>query len=82
MSMYKFQDGDILYNRIKTYPNQSFFFYAQHIYYNMQSEVTGVYTNNVTHVNTGKINLYELNVDRPPAEFIYPFVVKQGILVI
>ena len=80
MYLYKFQSGDILYNRIKTYPRCSFFIYDGTIYYNNQVLDSGAYANPVTNVPSGHISLYEINIDRESTlnPYIYPFVTKNG----
>jgi len=72
-NFFKFDDDDLLVNRVKTYPAVSFFFYTGSVYYNNEN-------NNASNSNTpnGHINLYELNVNRPSNQLIYPFVTKQG----
>ena len=80
MSFYKFGPNDIFHNVIKTYPRTSFFFYSGSVYHNNKPVVSGAFTSTTTHVPAGNINLYELNVDRPSGELIYPFVTKNGTL--
>ncbi len=81
MPYYEFGPDDIIYNTIKTNPRQSFFVYNGGIYYNNTPEIIGPRSNsNVNGVPHGYVNLYELNVDRPPSELIYPFISKNGSL--
>jgi len=72
-NFFKFDDDDLLVNRVKTYPAVNFFFYTGSVYYNNEN-------NNASNSNTpnGHINLYELNVNRPANQLIHPFVTKQG----
>ena len=71
MPLYKFTNNDLFQNQIKTYPQQDFVIYSGSIYHNHKQPVAGLITDtsgntndNVTHVPTGHVNLYELNVDR------------------
>ena len=38
----------------------------------------GIWQQNVLHVPAGHISLYEVNVDRPSGQLIYPFITKQS----
>jgi len=81
MSLYKFDRNDLFYNRIKTYPALDFHIYSGTVIYNKDTQYTGPLSNaNITHVSAGNISLYEMNVDRPTGELIYPFITKQGSL--
>jgi hypothetical protein len=78
---YEFGPDDVIYNTLKTHPRQHFFIYKNAIYYNDRPEIIGDRSNsNVGGVPIGFANLYELNVDRPSAELIYPFITKNGSL--
>ena len=78
--MYEFGAGDVFYNRVKTYPETDFIIYDNKLYYQNIGTVSGANVANVPNVPTGYINLYELNVDRPSDQLIYPFIVKGGSL--
>lgn len=64
MPYYKFGPKDILRNRIKTYPDNTFFVNDNKIYYDNRNAISGAHVDNVTHVPTGHVSLYELNIDR------------------
>ena len=74
----KFKANDIFYNRVKTHPLINFIIYSGSVYYNNRNLEAGAFTDPVLHVPDGHINLYELNVDRPAGQLIYPFITKQG----
>ena len=78
MSFYKFGPNDVFHNVIKTYPQSKFFIYSGSVYYNNKPKVSGSHVSNVTRVSTGHISLYELNVDRPTGQLIYPFITKDS----
>lgn len=78
--MYEFGAGDVFYNRVKTYPETDFIIYDNKLYYQNKGTVAGANVANVPNVPTGYVNLYELNVDRPSDQLIYPFIVKGGSL--
>ena len=93
MPYYKFGPKDILRNRIKTYPDNVFFVNDHKIYYNNRNAITGAHIDNVTHVPTGHVSLYELNIDRdfsahtfdPDSNTgikskIFPFITKDSSL--
>ena len=80
MPYYKFKENDLFYNRIKAFPECQFWVYRGKTYYNNIKPLSGSLngTTPVTHVPTGSISLYELNVDRPSDSLIYPFITKDG----
>ena len=80
MSLYKFGTNDIFYNRIKAYPEVSFVIYDNQIFYQNKGTVIGQNVANVPNAPVGNISLYELNVDRPDNQTIYPFITKEGSL--
>ena len=85
MPYYKFGPNDIFHNTIKAHPKCDFFIYGSRVYYNNTPKLSGKHTNVVTHMQdfdsrTGYISLYEINVDRPSGDLIYPFVTKDGTL--
>ena len=93
MPYYKFGPRDILRNRIKTYPDNVFFVNNNKIYYDNRNAISGAHLNNVTHVPTGHVSLYELNIDRDFSKHtydpdtdtgvkakIFPFITKDSSL--
>lgn len=64
MSVYKFNRGDIFYNRIKAYPKFGFYVYNGTTYINNQVASSGSLTNTPVGLKSGFVNLYEMNVDR------------------
>ena len=92
MPYYEFGPNDIFNNRIKAHPKVEFVIYANKVYYNNDAMISGNLpsrTPNVTHVDTGFISLYELNIhrdERPKTatdsttQLIYPFITKNGSL--
>lgn len=80
MSYHKFKKNDIFYNRIKAHPEVRLAIHSGSVYYNSRNMESGAFADPVTHVQNGRISLYELNVDRPEDGMIYPFVTKDGSL--
>ena len=78
MYLYKFGEGDIINNVLTTYPSYNFYLYEQTSYVNGRPEITGAFVDNATMVPVSAISLYEMNVDRPAGQLIYPFVTKDG----
>ena len=64
MSYYKFKTTDIFYNRIEAHPQKQFFIFNSSVFLDNQSEVPGEFVDSTPNVDTGFVNLYELNVDR------------------
>ena len=71
MPYYKFGPKDILRNRIKTYPDNTFFVNDNKVYYGNRNFISGAHTDNVTHVPSGHVSLYEMNVDRNFNDHLY-----------
>ena len=81
MPYYKFGQDDLIYNTVKVHPRQNFFIYQSAIYYNNKPELTATRgATTVDNVPVGYVNLYEINVDRPASELIFPFISKNGSL--
>ena len=78
MSFYKFSKNDIFNNIIKAHPKVEFLIYKKKVYYNKEIADTGQLTAKALHMDEGNISLYEINVDRPSGQLIYPFVTKDG----
>ncbi|MDB4335868.1 hypothetical protein N9989_00185 [bacterium] len=89
-TVYKFNQEDLFYNRVKTYPKKDFLIYDAKVYIDggknagIKNHTTTVNENNVPQ---GFISLYELNVASnintgtgapPDGTSIYPFVTKEG----
>ncbi len=73
MNYEKFKPDDIIINRIKAHPKQSFFIYNQEVYINTRNNLVGENANEFS-VPKGYVSLYELNIDRA-ADYITPSVV-------
>ena len=73
-NFFKFDKDDLLVNRIKAYPQVNFFIYTGSVYYNNENNSGS----NPQNTPNGHVNLYELNVNRPSTQLIYPFVTKTG----
>lgn len=78
MPYYKFNKNDIFYNTIEAKPEVNFNINDSKVYYNNLNIQSGAFTDNITHVPTGYLNLYELNIDRPADQLIHPFITKDG----
>ena len=79
MPYYKFGPDDIFYNKLETRPSVNFKIYDRNVYYNNRGNVVGQFVASAGAQN-GYISLYEMNVDRPSGQLIYPFVTKDGSL--
>src|SRR5689334_7324120 len=78
--LYKFEQNDIFYNTLKTFPNCNFKIYDRNIYYNNKSRQSGSFLSNIGGTPTGYIDLYQNNIDRPVGQRIYPYISKDGSL--
>jgi hypothetical protein len=76
-----FRRNEVLHNCMKLYPKTEFFIYDSRVFLNNQGAITGSHTSNVGGVSTGRMSLYQENVDRAPSQYIYPFIVKGSDLV-
>ena len=81
MPYYKFGKNDLFYNRLKTYPSVNLYMYDEVVIYNNDTQYTGDLSGvNIKNVPPGNISLYELNIDRPADQLIFPFITKDGSL--
>ena len=80
MPYYKFGPNDIFYNRIETHPANNFLIWNGKTYYQNEPEYKGMFADPLKHMGVGNVSLYELNIDRPSNNMIYPFVTKDGSL--
>jgi hypothetical protein len=78
MPYYKFNKNDIFHNTIEAKPAVKFDINDSKVYLNNLNIQSGSFTDNITHVPVGYLNLYEINVDRPTGDLVYPFVEKNG----
>ena len=76
----KFKSNDLFYNTLEMHPEFDFVIYDGRIYLNGRGAISGAFVANAGGVPTGHVSLYELNVDRPTNERIYPFTTKNGSL--
>ena len=85
MPLYKFKEGDVLRNRIKSYPKNYFLVTSGSIFYNKLNPETRTLdpgsSNYINHITKGSISLYEVNVDRPSGGLIRPFIERSSNLV-
>ena len=80
MAYKKFKSNDIFHNTLEMNPEYDFVIYDSRIYLNSRGVISGAFVSNAGDVPTGHVSLYELNVDRPAGEKIYPFISKEGSL--
>ncbi len=78
MSYHKFNENDLFYNRIEANPSINFIVYSGSVYYNNKNYESGAFSDPILHMPKGYVSLYELNVDRPTGQLIYPFITKDG----
>jgi len=78
MSYYKFNENDLFYNRIEANPEIDLIIYSGSVYYNNKNFENGAFSSPILNIPKGHISLYELNVDRPADQLIYPFITKEG----
>lgn len=77
---FKFGQNDVFHNQIKSHPNVNLKIYDGDVYYNNIPNESGSFVSNIGGISTGKIDLYQNNVDRPVGQRIYPFITKNGSL--
>ncbi len=79
MAFFRFGPKDVLRNRIKAYPKNTFFVNDGNVYYNNRNDISGAYVDNVGHVSSGFISLYEMNVDRDFSKHTYDPDTNTGV---
>jgi len=78
-NFFEFHEEDLIYNRIKTYPQVNFFIYSGSVYYNNENQ-----SGSNSNTPNGYVSLYELNVNRSlhatsdDSQLIFPFIAKEG----
>lgn len=81
MPYHKFEQNDVFTNRIKAHPRSYFLINNSVTYYNNDVLPSGPATGTILGGEQGEISLYEMNINRDPADgLIYPFITKQGTL--
>jgi hypothetical protein len=81
VSYYRFGPDDVIRNVVKTNPTVNFYIYGGVVYFNNKPYNQGPLSEgNENHVPPGYVSLYEMNVDRPTGNLVYPFITKQGSL--
>ena len=60
MPYYKFHKNDIFHNTIEVHPEVKFDINNMHVYYKNLNEHSGAFVDNVCHIPTGSVSLYEL----------------------
>jgi len=81
MSFFKFHEDDLFVNTVRTEPQYSFYIYSGSVFIdNVPNEIgtRDTTSDNIYGVPQGHISLYEINIDRPSTQRIYPFVYKDG----
>jgi len=79
MAFFKFGPKDILRNRIKAHPKNTFFVYDGNVFYSNKNAISGAYVANVGHIPTGFVSLYEMNVDRDFSKHTYDPDTNTGV---
>ena len=79
MAIFKFSEDDLFTNTIEAYPQYSFYTQSGSIYINNKPNIPGINSANNLDVPKGYISLYEYNIDRPANNYIYPFLIKDGM---
>ena len=90
MPYYQFHEDDLFINTIRNEPQYSFYVWSGSVFIDSIGNLKDEYESSVPRrirdnaarttegVPYGFISLYEYNIDRPPAERIYPFMYKDG----
>jgi len=80
MKYFTFKNNDVV-NQFRTaHPSCSFFVNNKRVFISNISNSSASLGSNINSVPAGFLSLYELNVDRPAASLIYPFVEKGSSL--
>jgi hypothetical protein len=73
----RFKKNEILHNQLETHPESKFFIYDRKVYHNNRTQQSGSFTNNLG-LTSGALGLYIENIDRPPNQCIYPYLIKNS----
>lgn len=76
----KFNKNNLFRNTIKTHPKRTIFVYDKKVYIDNITPISGVFESEIAGTKKNYLDLYELNVDRPTSQYIYPFITKDGSL--
>ena len=78
MSLKRFEPKDLVYNTIVAKPEYSVVINDGISYLQKEKSIEGDFDNNIKHIDSGEISLYELNVNRPDDSLIYSFITKDS----
>lgn len=78
MTFKRFGAKDVVLNTIVTKPEVSFLVHSSSVYYQYERPELGDFSNNVKHVPSGHLSLFEYNINRPSGSLIYPFIEKSS----
>ena len=97
MATFKFKEEEIFRNTVKVHPSYKFMIYSGSVYIDNEIPKNGLQdtsnTRKITHVPSGYVSLYEMNIDRDETShtynsqsglgvktMVYPFITKNGSL--
>lgn len=78
MTLKRFEPKDLIYNTIVAKPEYSVIINNGTSYLQKEEVAAGDFDNNVKHIESGELSLYELNVNRPSDSLISSFIQKDS----
>lgn len=78
MTFKRFEPKDVIYNTIVAKPEVNFVIHNDRVYYQKELIKSGSFNNNIKHIESGDLSLFELNVNRPSGSMIYSFIKKDS----
>ena len=78
MALKRFEPKDLIYNTIVAKPEYSIIVNNGKSYLQKEEPEAGDFGNNIKHIQSGELSLYELNINRPADSLIYSFIQKDS----
>lgn len=78
MTFKRFGAKDVVLSTIVTKPEVNFLVHSSSVFYQYERPEAGNYSNNIKHVPSGHLSLFEYNINRPSGSMIYPFIEKSS----
>lgn len=78
MGFKRFDRKDIIHNTIVAKPEFNFIVHSGTVYLQNERIKSGDFSNNIKHISSGDVSLYEINVNRPSDSMVHSFIEKHS----
>ncbi len=78
MSFKRFKHKDVVNSTIVAKPEFNFIIHSGTTYLNRERSVSGDFSNNIKHIDSGHISLHEININRPSDSLVHAFIEKDS----